>query len=180
MRKKIEYMFYAIVALVALLALSLCYNYKQYMDGLNVSEKIRVEVKEAVVEKVVHDTIPVLQTEYVIGTAHIPVHTPSEQHPHPSLNDSSVVELPIVQKVYENDTLYTAYVSGVKYDDFPRLDSIDVRQRTVYQTVTITKEKWKKQKKFGIGVIGGYGYGFNSRKVEPYIGLGVSWHLFEF
>lgn len=76
------------------------------------------------------------------------------------------------QAVYE-DSLYRAWVSGYR----PRLDSIEVYPRTVYQTVTndiyhpvIVKPK---KKRWGLGLQAGYGYpgGF-------YIGGGVSCNLF--
>ena len=76
--------------------------------------------------------------------------------------------------VYE-DSLYRAVVSG--YVD-PRLDSITVYPRTVYQTVTndiyhpvIVKPK---KKRWGLGLQAGYGYpgGF-------YVGAGVSYNLWQ-
>lgn len=78
--------------------------------------------------------------------------------------------------VYE-DSLYRAVVSG--YVD-PRLDSMTVYPRMVYQTVTndiyhpvIVKSK-KKKKRWGLGLQAGYGYpgGF-------YVGVGVSCSLFQ-
>ena len=34
--------------------------------------------------------------------------------------------------------------------------------------------KQLEQRKVNIGVVAGYGYGFTSRQVEPFVGLGVS------
>lgn len=76
--------------------------------------------------------------------------------------------------VYE-DSLYRAVVSG--YVD-PRLDSMIVYPRTVYQTVTndvyhpvLIKLK---KKRWGLGLQAGYGYsgGF-------YVGVGVSYDLWQ-
>jgi len=180
-----------IIVLAGLLAGSLLWNYKQYRDSEETKENVKIEYREKEVIVTVHDTVPAPADEQVIGQAVIPVSSNSLQS---GKNDGENgmsgangidadtlnLTLPIVQRKYMNDSLYTAYVSGVKYEDYPRLDSINVKQKTVYQTTTITKEVQKKQKKFGVGVIGGYGYGFNSRQVEPYIGLGISYHLFEF
>lgn len=78
------------------------------------------------------------------------------------------------QVVYE-DSLYRAVVSGYVA---PRLDSMTVYPRTVYQTVTndiyhpvIVKSK---KKRWGLGLQAGYGYpgGF-------YVGVGVSCSLFQ-
>ena len=80
------------------------------------------------------------------------------------------VEIPIEQKVYRQDSLYTAYVSGYK----PQLDSIDVYRRTITNTVTINN-KIVKKKHIGFGINGGLGYGMISKKVEPFVGLGISY-----
>lgn len=75
------------------------------------------------------------------------------------------------QAVYE-DSLYRAWVSGYR----PRLDSIEVYPKTVYQTVTndIYHTLVPKKKRWGLGVQVGYGYpgGF-------YVGGGVSYNIFQ-
>lgn len=75
------------------------------------------------------------------------------------------------QAVYE-DSLYRAWVSGYH----PRLDSIEVYPKTVYQTVTndIYHTIKPKKKRWGIGLQAGYGYpsGF-------YFGGGVSYNLWQ-
>lgn len=75
--------------------------------------------------------------------------------------------------VYE-DSLYRAVVSG--YVD-PRLDSMTVYPRTVYQTVTndiyhpvAIKPK---KKRWGLGLQVGYGY-----PDGMYVGAGISYNLF--
>lgn len=74
--------------------------------------------------------------------------------------------------VYE-DSLYRAVVSG--YVD-PRLDSMQVFPKTVYQTVTndIYHTIKPKNKRWGFGLQAGYGYpgGF-------YVGAGVSYDLWQ-
>lgn len=75
--------------------------------------------------------------------------------------------------VYE-DSLYRAVVSG--YVD-PRLDSMTVYPRTVYQTVTndiYHTVTVKPKKRWGLGLQAGYGYpgGF-------YVGAGVSYDLWQ-
>lgn len=78
------------------------------------------------------------------------------------------------EQAYYEDSLYRAWVSGYR----PRLDSLQVFPRTVYQTVTndvyhpvIVKPK---KKRWGIGLQAGYGYpgGF-------YVGAGVSYDLWQ-
>lgn len=48
----------------------------------------------------------------------------------------------------------------------------NVRDKEII-TKTITKRQ--KAKKWHIGVQAGYGYGFKSKQVEPYVGIGVSY-----
>lgn len=75
--------------------------------------------------------------------------------------------------VYE-DSLYRAVVSG--YVD-PRLDSMTVYSRTVYQTVTndiyhpVTVKP--KKKRWGLGLQAGYGY-----PSGMYVGVGIGYNLF--
>ena len=78
------------------------------------------------------------------------------------------------QVVYE-DSLYRAAVSG--YVD-PRMDSMTVYPRTVYQTVTndiyhpvVVKSK---KKRWGLGLQVGYGY-----PGGLYVGVGVSYDLWQ-
>lgn len=84
-----------------------------------------------------------------------------------------------------NDTLtYEASISGwsVDNDSMPMLDSIKVALRGFYtkdrEVITKTIIKQQKAKKWHIGVQAGYGYGFNSKQVEPFIGIGVSYSIF--
>lgn len=89
----------------------------------------------------------------------------------PQGRDSVAVEIPITQKKYEGDD-YLAYVSGYQ----PNLDSIFVYAKTT----TITEHIYKPPKKWHIGIQGGYGYGFNSRQAEPYIGIGITYSIINF
>ena len=84
--------------------------------------------------------------------------------------DSTEVVLPITQKVYEDST-YKAWVSGY----LPNLDSINVYQKT--ETITITK--FKKPKKWSLGIGAGASLGTDG-KIRPSITLGIQRSLFEF
>ena len=81
------------------------------------------------------------------------------------VHDSVNVILPITQKKYEDST-YTAWVSGFR----PNLDSINIYRKTVYKTIM------EKPRRFGIGVMGGYGYG--TKGATPFIGVGIYYRLF--
>lgn len=75
------------------------------------------------------------------------------------------------EQVYYEDSLYRAWVSGYR----PRLDSLMVFPRTVYQTVTndIYHTIVLKKKRWGLGLQAGYGY-----PGGIYVGIGINWSLF--
>lgn len=85
--------------------------------------------------------------------------------------DSALVVLDITQHHYKGDT-YEAWVSGYK----PRLDSI----RTFQLTKTIQTNTAKPPNRFTVGLTGGIGYGFVSKKIEPFIGIGITYRIFSF
>lgn len=178
--KKIALMFIALLA--PLLAVSLFFNYKAYVE----SQKPTPDT--ITVEKISYDTITITNpapiNEQVVGQVAVPVVLfPDYQTPLPKdtvATDSvrhhdqppDTVYLPRAQREY-SDSSYTAWVSG--YD--PRLDSIRVRERIITNTVTITKSK--EASRWNVGLIGGYGYGFQSKSMEPFIGIGVTFNLFK-
>lgn len=72
------------------------------------------------------------------------------------------------------------YTSGINTS----LDSLKMRLKThkevITNTVEITKYIEKKKSffdRFHIGVQAGYGYGFNYKGLEPYVGIGASFDL---
>lgn len=74
------------------------------------------------------------------------------------------------EQAYYEDSLYRAWVSGYR----PKLDSLKIFPRTVYQTVTndIYHTIIPKKKRWGLGVQAGYGY-----PGGWYVGAGVSWNI---
>lgn len=76
------------------------------------------------------------------------------------------------EQAYYEDSLYRAWVSGY----WPRLDSLMVFPKTVYQTVTndIYHTITPKKKRLGLGLQVGYGYPFGT-----YAGVGISYNLFQ-
>lgn len=83
--------------------------------------------------------------------------------------DSVYVAIPITQKVYADNT-YRAVVSGYGVC----LDTMFVYPRT--EIVTIRQ----KPKRWSIGVQAGYGVMFQGKMVgAPYVGVGISYRLFD-
>ena len=76
------------------------------------------------------------------------------------------------EQAYYEDSLYRAWVSGYR----PKLDSLMVFPKTVYQTVTndIYHAIVLKKKRWGLGLQAGYGY-----PSGIYAGVGISYNLFQ-
>ncbi len=75
------------------------------------------------------------------------------------------------EQTYYEDSLYRAWVSGYR----PRLDSLQIFPRTVYQNVTndIYHTITPKKKRWGLGLQTGYSY-----PGGWYLGAGISCNLF--
>ena len=75
------------------------------------------------------------------------------------------------EQAYYEGSLYRAWVSGYR----PKLDSIEVYPKTIYQTVTndIYHAVKPKMKRWGLGLQAGYGC-----PGGWYVGAGVSYNLF--
>lgn len=101
--------------------------------------------------------------------------------------NGDTIQLVTESKTYEKrlisdkDTAdLTLYTSGIKTS----LDSLKMALRTHHEVITntveITKVVEKKKtffNRFHIGLQGGFGYGFNYKGLEPYVGLGASFDL---
>lgn len=74
------------------------------------------------------------------------------------------------EQAYYEDSLYRVWVSGCR----PRLDSLQIFPKTVYQTVTndIYHTITPKKKRWGLGLQVGYGY-----PRGLYLGVGMSYNL---
>lgn len=120
---------------------------------------------------VVRDTImrdrPVFVDRYLVrtDTVKLAVHDTTLRV------DSVLVDVPIERRIYEEDSLYRAVVSGYR----PSLDSL-----LVYRTTTeITKfVPVPVKKRWGVGIQAGYG--FSQKGISPYVGVGISYNLINF
>lgn len=183
-----EKIYIIVLGLVVSLCLSLGYNYKLYRDLQEQPTKIEEKIVVKYVEK--KDSMPDAKKETVVGTIKIPV---PKQIQDPWISDNlsesvldsvgfsdnlsdipDSIEVPRTQKVY-SDSAYTAYVSGY----MPKLDSIVVRQKEITRNITETRTIRESTRRWNIGIVAGYGYGFQSKTCEPFIGVGVTFNLFK-
>lgn len=134
------------------------------------------EVKTKIVERVKIDTLKIFDTIRIskpILVKSIALRKDTIYLTKDVYIDSSKVVIPIEQKIY-NDSSYTAFVSGYSAN----LDSIHIRSpttiitREIERTITQTRLK-----RFNVGFVGGVGYGFMSKSVEPFVGFGLSYNI---
>ena len=120
---------------------------------------------------VVRDTItrekPVFVDRYITRTETVllPVHDTTV------VRDSVLVDMPVETKVYQEDSLYRAVVSGFRVS----LDTLKVYRTTKEITKYVAVPQ---RKRWGIGVQ--TGYGFSRKGISPYVGIGVSYNLINF
>ena len=160
-----------------------------YTDTLTVYDTVRVEIpapkdekplgsvtaklpvsvpKQSENERKLQETVQMLRDSLANYGKTVPGHF--EELSEKVTHDSVSVEIPITQKVYETDR-YRAVVSGYK----PSLDDI-----YIYQPTQIVQVK-SKPKRWGVGIQVGYGVTLKQTpQFSPYVGVGVSYNLFQF
>ena len=92
---------------------------------------------------------------------------PASQDSVPASQDSALVEIPIERKVYQEDSLYRAVVSGYRVN----LDSLIIYNTTT--TVTVTKVERVQPKRWRFGVTIGPSV-LTTQAGSVYAGLGAS------
>ena len=140
----------AILILVCLVA---SFTAGYHVRGNVASDSISKTDTSAKVDTI-HDSIPYPVYETLVQTIPepFPVYITLD-------GDTVNVPVPITSKEYKTDD-YRLSISGYK----PNLDYIEVYRRTEYITKTMNPRRW------GIGVIAGYGIGKNG--LSPYVGIG--------
>ena len=163
-----------LIILTGIIALALISGYVGYRCGVATHEEVWRDTttyvdtiayykpvpKDSTVVKYVTEVFPVLH--------HDTLHTADTLHY--MIGDSVAVQIPITQKSYEGKD-YRAWVSGYK----PVMDSI-----YVYPTTTVITKRVRIKHKWHLGVSGGYGYSIKSKQMEPYVGVGITYSLFDF
>ena len=186
--KLINLLLYVIVPMipVAIMAIVSLWCY-QKCDGNDVvptdTLSVRVDSVRDTVYVEVHDTVPVVKRERVLCYVKVPVRDSTFRSTFGRLQGKNVQcstfndSMAVVQREYSDDSTYTAYVSGLLYQGWPKLDSITVRQRTITNTVTQTVTLLRRQSRFTLSAGIGYGYGISYKGFEPYIGITLGYIL---
>lgn len=148
------------VILIVLLTAAICsavgYGYGRRGTRLSMSVADTVRVRDTV-----RDSIPMPIYETLIKEVPevFPIYVTIGGD---TIREPVYIPVPITQKEYQTEN-YRAWVSGYK----PSLDSV-----WVYPETKIIHEK---PRKWGIGVIAGYGIGRNG--LSPYVGVGGYWRV---
>lgn len=160
--------------LLVLLVVSVCLNFFQWHHGKCGNGEVKTDTVEVVRWDTIPDSLPEIKEEKVIGQVTFPFLSNSlkagKKHVKEtgfSLHDTIDIErkgenfnmsFDMVQKEYSDDSTYTAYVSGLKYGDYPKLDSVIVRQKITERTITNTIYREKKGFKIKLRPAVGGGY----------------------
>lgn len=163
-----------LLLLLALFVVSACFNVHLYKSkGLykNVEKITFVDTipyykpipKDSTVIKYISVRLPEDNCEDIVMSADNDID---------SKQDSIAVQIPIIQKVYENSN-YTAYISGYN----PSLDSLILKM----SRELITIKEYSKPKRWNVGIQAGYGLTLSRQlHIAPYVGIGISYNLFSF
>lgn len=169
------------VAMVGFIVVFINYYEMAYHANKNYKNDtvtLKTTWKYDTIKRIIYDTVPVYKEEKIISREikriirfqdSIRITEDSCMHFSDSLKDT----VTIVQRYYKKDSLYSLYISGVKYKQYPKLDSLKI-----YSSSIVCHEKHilqvnnKKSIKFGIQC--GYGIGLVDKKLQPYIGMGIS------
>lgn len=152
-----------IIILSLLFALSLLMSYVAHSNEESAENRFKTDT--ITITKV--DTIiiskPVIKTKYIAKVITDTLTT----------TDSLKVEanIPIETKIYQQDSLYKAVVSGYCVS----LDSLEIYPS--HTTTIITNNNLKKSR-WNIGILSGIGYGLLNKKIDYFIGFGISYRLF--
>jgi hypothetical protein len=152
----------------AVFVLVLLYNY-----AFSRRNAVKTEIREKIQRDTIYidntDTAPKVKKEIHIKYVSVPVYRDS------IITDS--VRLDVVQRIFSDDSTYTAYVSGAVVDSFPRLDSISITQRNIIIDHEIERIIKKKKKAITFGLQVGAGIGVIQKKPDIYIGIGAQWNF---
>lgn len=123
-----------------------------------VSSMMTPKTDTVIIVDTLRDTVPVPVRETVTKYIQVPADTIVKYI------KGDTVFIPVIQKEYSTPD-YHAWVSGYN----AALDSIYFFPKTVYVTQKIPARRW------GLGIIGGYGVGRSG--LSPYAGIGIYYKI---
>lgn len=166
-----------VLLLLALLVVSVCFN----VHHLCKSEGLYKNVEKITFVDTIPYYKPIPKDSTVIKyiSVRLPIEDNCEDMVMSALDndieskqDSIAVQIPIIQKVYE-DSNYTAYISGYN----PILDSLILKM----SRELITIKEYSKPKRWNVGIQAGCGLTLSRQlHIAPYVGIGISYNLFSF
>ncbi len=141
-------------------------------EGERDTLSVRVDSFVDTVLVIIRDTVPVVRKEMVV--CYVPCDS-GQICPAQDREDSVAV----VQREYSDDSTYTAWVSGVRYGGWPKLDSVTVRQREVVKTIheKVTLVEKQRARRLTVGVVGGLGIGITTRRPDVWVGVGMVYRI---
>ena len=157
------------ILLTILLTVSMCLNF--YLGLLRTPM-----IKETRTEVIKRDTIVNIKKDF--DTVYISKTKYKDIYHYDTIHHNDIVYVKDTVHNYafkEKD--YNLDINAVRLDNY----KLDIHTKdTIKYTETVYQTIYKpKKNKIAIGVQGGYGYGFRSKQLEPYVGLGITINLFE-
>ena len=169
--------FYSMIAIVLCFVAILLNKCMGSCKGGNTTSDTVIVVKRDTMTIEVHDTVPQVRKERIVKYIPMPDGKPTGVV---AVADSVKKDsIAIVQREYSDDSTYTAWVSGLEYDVWPKLDSINVRRQIITEHIKETITVKKNSSRWSIGAQAGIGYGFRYKGIEPYVGVGISYRLYK-
>lgn len=141
------------------------------------TDTVTVEKWDTITDTV-HDTVPEIRNERIVRYIPMPAGKAAGTVDTLAGDTASTVadSMAVVQREYSNDSTYTAWVSGVRYGEWPKLDSIDVRRSVVTHTIKETVKE--KRSRWGVSITAGPMFDVIHGQAGAGIMIGVSYELF--
>lgn len=159
------------VVLLVLLFISFGFNiwYAVKDKDVEIKEKTTIVTKT----DTIRDTVLLVKNEKIVRVMRDTL--TNIEFIHDSIDTMKVIaNIPVTQREYSDDSIYTVWVSGYK----PKLDSINVYRKDVYinKETIITK---KDNKRIGIGPVVYGGFNVGNRQLDCGIGIGITYHIWK-
>ena len=144
------------------------------------TDTVTVEKWDTITETV-HDTVPEIRNERIVKYIPNPAGKPAGTVADTLAGETASTtadSMAVVQREYSDDSTYTAWVSGVRYGEWPKLDSIDVRRSIVTHTIKERVTVKEKRSRWGVSITAGPMYDVVHGQAGAGIMIGVSYELF--